>query len=43
MDKKQRSPRIPNPEVLEGVPVHHPHEEYTRMDANFKKSRGAKD
>jgi len=40
MNKKQRTP---NPEALAGVPVHHPHEEYARMDANFKKSRGAKD
>jgi|GEM_PF-2558086 len=43
MDKDKKTAKFPNPDVLEGIPVHHPHEEYARMDAHFKKNRGAKD
>lgn len=31
----------PNPGALRGHPTQYPHEAYAKMDANFKKHRGA--
>ncbi len=32
---------IPNSSALYGFPTQHPHEAYAKMDATFKKRRGA--
>jgi len=42
MDKK-KTRNLPNARVVDGIPEHHPHEEFARQDALFKKARGAKD
>lgn len=42
MDKKKMA-RMPNASVLDDIPAQHPHEEFARKDALFKKERGAQD
>lgn len=32
---------MPNPGALSGYPTQHPHEAYIKMDADFKRRRGA--
>jgi len=39
--EKQKTPKI-NKDVLAGIPEKHPHEEFVKMDTEFKKRRGAK-
>lgn len=41
MNKKKA--KMPDPNVTEGFPTHHPHAEFIRKDAEFKKQRGAMD
>lgn len=32
---------MPNPDALFGYPTQHPHQSYVKMDATFKRHRGA--
>ncbi|WP_278279276.1 hypothetical protein [Syntrophomonas palmitatica] len=38
---KFKNRMMPDASVLDGIPAHNPHEEFMKMDTEFKRSRGA--